>query len=417
MFENMRLAFQGIWSHKLRSILTMLGIIIGIAAIITIVSTIKGTNEQIKENLIGAGNNVVTVQLNQGGSPYDLSWNTPPAGVRTISQQTREELEQIQGAEKVSLYTYRNYAEQVYYRNTQFNGNVMGIDTNYLSVYGYQVKSGRGFTEKDFADFRKVVLVDTTAVQTLFGGKNPVGESVELQGDVFTVVGVVTLSDSFAPTINSINDYWLYADTSSGTIYLPDAVWPTAYRFDEPQSVAIKVDNTDDMAAVGKSAADLLTEKQIMDKNSDFDYRSQDMLEQAQQLQSMSESTNMQLVWIASISLIVGGIGVMNIMLVSVTERTAEIGLKKALGAKKRRIRMQFLTEAAVLTSLGGIIGVASGIGLAELISNMMQIPVSVSVPAILIAVVFSMVIGIVFGLVPAVKAANLNPIEALRRN
>ena len=107
----------------------------------------------------------------------------------------------------------------------------------------------------------------------------------------------------------------------------------------------------------------------------------------------------------------------MNIMLVSVTERTAEIGLKKALGAKKRRIRMQFLTEAAVLTSLGGIIGVASGIGLAELISNMMQIPVSVSVPAILIAVVFSMVIGIVFGLVPAVKAANLNPIEALRRN
>ena len=262
-----------------------------------------------------------------------------------------------------------------------------------------------------------MVLVDTTAVQTLFGGKNPVGESVELQGDVFTVVGVVTLSDSFAPTINSINDYWLYADTSSGTIYLPDAVWPTAYRFDEPQSVAIKVDNTDDMAAVGKSAADLLTEKQIMDKNSDFDYRSQDMLEQAQQLQSMSESTNMQLVWIASISLIVGGIGVMNIMLVSVTERTAEIGLKKALGAKKRRIRMQFLTEAAVLTSLGGIIGVASGIGLAELISNMMQIPVSVSVPAILVAVVFSMVIGIVFGLVPAVKAANLNPIEALRRN
>ena len=185
MFENMRLAFQGIWSHKLRSILTMLGIIIGIAAIITIVSTIKGTNEQIKENLIGAGNNVVTVQLNQGGYPYDLSWNTPPAGVRTITQETREELEQVQGAEKVSLYTYRNYAEQVYYRNTQFNGNVMGIDENYLSVYGYQVKSGRGFTEKDYADFRKVVLADTTAVQTLFGGNNPVGETVELQGDVF----------------------------------------------------------------------------------------------------------------------------------------------------------------------------------------------------------------------------------------
>ena len=417
MFENMRLAFQGIWGHKLRSVLTMLGIIIGIAAIITIVSTIKGTNEQIKENLIGAGNNVVTVQLNQDGYQYDLSWNSVPDVVRTITRETRDELEKIDGAEKVSLYTSRNYADQVYYLNTQFNGNVLGIDENYLSVYGYQVKNGRGFTQEDFDTFRKVVLVDTTAVKNLFGGENPVGKTIELQGDLFTVVGVVTLSDSFAPTINSMNDYWLYADTSSGTVYLPSTVWPTAYRFDEPQNVAIKVGNTDDMASVGKEAADILTEKQIMDPNSNFDYRSQDMLEQAQQLQSMSESTNMQLVWIASISLIVGGIGVMNIMLVSVTERTAEIGLKKALGAKKRRIRMQFLTEAAVLTSLGGIIGVGSGIGLAQLISNMMQIPVSVSVPAILISVAFSTIIGIVFGLVPAVKAANLNPIDALRRN
>ena len=417
MFENMRLAFQGIWSHKLRSILTMLGIIIGIAAIITIVSTIKGTNEQIKENLIGAGNNVVTVQLNQGGYPYDLSWNPVPANVRVVSDETRTELEEINGAQKVSLYTARNYAEQIYYLNTQFNGSVYGIDENYLSVYGYQVKNGRGFTESDYTNFRKVVLVDATAVNNLFGGADPVGKAIELQGDVFTVVGVVDLSDSFAPTIHSINDYWLYANTSSGTIYMPSPVWPTAYQFDEPQSVAIKVGNTEDMASVGKAAADLLTEKQIMDQQSDFDYRSQDMLEQAQQLQSMSESTNMQLVWIASISLIVGGIGVMNIMLVSVTERTAEIGLKKALGAKKRRIRMQFLTEAAVLTSLGGLIGVASGIGLAQLISKMMQIPVSVSIPAILIAVIFSTVIGIVFGLVPAIKAANLNPIEALRRN
>ena len=417
MFENTRLAFQGIWGHKLRSVLTMLGIIIGIAAIITIVSTIKGTNEQIKKNLIGAGNNVVTVQLNQDGYVYDLSWNDAPEGVRVITEQTRQQLEAIDGAEKVSLYTMRSYADQVYYLDTQFNGNVCGIDENYLPVYGYQVKSGRGFLAADFADFRKVALVDTTAVKTLFEGVDPVGKPIEMQGDVYTVVGVVSLSDTFTPTITSMNDYWLYADTSAGTIFLPDTVWPTAYRFDEPQSVAIKVANTDVMASVGKVASDILTENQIINADSNFDYRSQDMLEQAQQLQSMSESTNMQLVWIAGISLIVGGIGVMNIMLVSVTERTAEIGLKKALGAKKRRIRMQFLTEAAVLTSLGGLIGVGSGIGLAQLISKMMQIPVAVSIPAIVIAVIFSTVIGVVFGLVPAIKAANLSPIEALRRN
>ena len=417
MIENIRLAFQGIWSHKLRSVLTMLGIIIGIAAIIIIVSTIKGTNEQIKENLIGSGNNVVTVQLNQDGYPYDMSWSGIPSGVRVITEETRQELLQIRGVENVSLYHSRNYAQQVFYKNTQFNGTMYGIDRNYLSVYGYQIRSGRGFTDKDHESFRKVALVDTKAVTTLFAGEDPVGEPIEIGGDVFTVVGVVTPLKDFTPTINSLNDYWLYADTSGGTVYLPDAVWPTAFRFDEPQNVAIKTVNTDAMTTAGKEAADLLTEKQILTADSPFDYRSQDMLEQAQQLQSMSQSTNAQLVWIASISLLVGGIGVMNIMLVSVTERTSEIGLKKALGAKKRRIAFQFLTEAAVLTSLGGLIGVGSGVGLAQLISKLMQIPVAISVPAIAIAVVFSTLIGIIFGLLPASKAANLSPIEALRRN
>ena len=170
------------------------------------------------------------------------------------------------------------------------------------------------------------------------------------------------------------------------------------------------------MAQVGQDASELLTREQIRTSEK-FDYRSQNMLEQAQQLQSMSQSTNMQLIWIASISLLVGGIGVMNIMLVSVTERTAEIGLKKAIGAKKKRILVQFLTEASVLTGIGGLVGVISGIGLAQLISRMMQIPVAIDVPTIFISVLFSTLIGLVFGLLPAMQAANLNPIEALRRD
>ena len=417
MRENIHLAFQGIWGHKMRSVLTMLGIIIGIAAIITIVSTIQGTNEQIKENLIGAGNNVVTVELNQGNYTYDLSWNSIPQGVRVITEETRQKLTEIDGVEQVSLYLSRNYVDQLYYQNTQFNGELYGIDEHYLSVYGYQVKTGRGFTAEDYQNCRKVALVDGNTVTTLFGGENPVGKRIELKSDVYTVVGVVALSEEFTPTITSMKDYQLYANTSSGSIYLPDRTWPTAYQFDEPQSVAIKVVNTDAMTSAGQEAAKLLTSKQIVDPdNSDFSYRSQDMLEQAQQLQSMSESTNTQLIWIASISLLVGGIGVMNIMLVSVTERTAEIGLKKAIGAKKKRILLQFLTESAVLTSLGGLIGVITGIIMAQLISGMMQIPVAISVPAIAVAVVFSMLIGVVFGMLPAVQAANLNPIEALRR-
>ena len=416
MLENIHLAFEGIWSHKLRSILTMLGIIIGIAAIITIVSTIKGTNEQIKENLIGAGNNVVSVQLNQNGNQYDLSWSPLPDNVRVISEETRQALEDINGAEEVSLYYSRSYTDGFFYLDTPFNGNVLGVDRHYFSTYGMQIRAGRGFTEKDYTEFRKVALVDSTAAKSLFSGADPVGREIEFGSDVYTVVGVIGPAEEFTPTINSLNDYYLYANNGSGSIYFPDSLWPALYQFDEPQSVAIKVKNTDVMASVGKKAADLLTGSQIIGTDTGFDYRSADMLEQAQQLQNMSKSTNTQLIWIASISLLVGGIGVMNIMLVSVTERTSEIGLKKALGAKKKRILLPFLTEAAVLTSIGGIIGVLTGIGLAELISGLMQIPVAISAPAIIIAVVFSTLIGVIFGLLPATKAANLNPIDALRR-
>lgn len=416
MLENIHLAFEGIWSHKLRSILTMLGIIIGIAAIITIVSTIKGTNEQIKENLIGAGNNVVSVQLNQNGNEYDLSWSPLPDTVRVISEETRQALEDINGAEEVSLYYSRSYTDGFFYLDTPFNGNVLGVDRHYFSTYGMQIRAGRGFTEKDYTEFRKVALVDSTAAKSLFSGVDPVGREIEFGSDVYTVVGVIGPAEEFTPTINSLNDYYLYANDGSGSIYFPDSLWPALYQFDEPQSVAIKVKNTDVMASVGKKAADLLTGSQIIGTDTGFDYRSADMLEQAQQLQKMSQATNSQLIWIASISLLVGGIGVMNIMLVSVTERTSEIGLKKAIGAKKKRILLQFLTESAVLTSLGGIIGVVSGVILAQAISKIMQIPVSISVPAIGVAVVFSTLIGVIFGMLPAIQAANLNPIEALRR-
>ena len=433
--ENIRLAFQGIWGHKMRSFLTMLGIIIGIASIITIVSTIKGTNEQIKQNLIGSGSNVVTVQLYENEYPYDMNYNPLPVGVRVISEDVRADLEELEGVERVSFFNRREWAENVTAGTYSFNGSVLGVDMAYLPMLDYQIAYGRTFQQADYDNLRRVVVLDKKAAATLFPGEYPVGQTMEIGDDPFTVIGVVEKGSAFAPTINSIEDYWMYADTSSGTVFMPGSAWPTVYRFDEPQCVAVQAGSTDEMTYAGKNVADYLTASQIVatpgmssveaegeeeimqDGSSGYSYRSEDLLEQAQQLQEMSNSTNQQLIWIASISLLVGGIGVMNIMLVSVTERTSEIGLKKALGAKKRRIRSQFLTEAAVLTSMGGIIGVLLGIGLAELISQTNGIPVAISVPAIVIAVGFSTAIGVVFGLLPAVKAANLNPIEALRRD
>lgn len=416
MLENIRLSFQGIWSHKMRSFLTMLGIIIGIAAIIAIVSTIQGTNEQIKQNLIGSGNNTVDVQLYQDDWTYETEYNGIPDGVPVISEDTLEEIMAIEGVERASLYNSRQGYDTVCYKNTTLSGGyVMGIDENYFDTCSYTIKEGRGFDGRDYDNFQKVAILDEDSASSLFQGEDPVGKTIEIKSEPYVVIGVAAKKSGFEPVINSIDDYYTYMQDSSGRIYIPSVTWPIVFSYDEPQNLVIRTVDTDSMAAAGQAAADILNSNLSVQDES-IQYKGQDLLEQAKEIQELSQSTNTMLIWIAGISLIVGGIGVMNIMLVSVTERTQEIGLKKAIGAKKRHILGQFLTEAAVLTSLGGIIGVAAGIVLAEVISKLSGTLVSISIPAAVIAVIFSMVIGILFGLLPSYKAANLKPIDALRR-
>lgn len=416
MLEDIRLAFQGIWNHKLRSALTMLGIIIGIGSIIAIVSTIKGTNEQIKKNLVGAGNDAVNVQLYQGDWPIDLQYQSLPDGVPEISDETLQEVVELPEVETASLYHTRNEYDAVYCgAKSLSNSVILGIDRNYLDVYGYQVTKGRGLTDKDYSEGRKVALIDKTTAASLFDNADVIGRTIEIKGEPFVVVGMVAKKAESQPVINSMEDYYRYmSDDQSGKIIIPDNVWPVIYQYDEPQNLVVRAKSTDDMTTAGEKAADILNAMLTVSDDT-VKYKGEDLLEQATQIQEISNSTNQQLIWIASISLLVGGIGVMNIMLVSVTERTGEIGLKKALGARKRRILTQFLTEAAVLTLLGGIIGVLGGIALAYIISGVSAVPVAISGVSIVIAVLFSTLIGIIFGLIPSVKAANMNPIEALR--
>jgi len=415
MIENIRLSFQGIWSHKMRSFLTMLGIIIGIASIISIVSTIKGTNEQIKKNLIGSGTNTVQIQLYQGDYQYEMLYNGLPDGIPVRDETTMEKIKSVKNVEDAAFYTSRSdYNNSVYYGNNGISGSqVFGVDNSYFTTNGLVLKSGRTFVDSDFTDFHAAAIIDADTADSLFDGENPIGKTIEISSIPFTVVGIVDEDSKFEPVINSIDEYYTYYSNSSASrIFVPSSMWPALYSFDEPQNVAIRVSNTEAMTDAGKAVAEIMNTNMT---NSEIKYQAQDLLKQAQDLQDLSSSTNSQLIWIASISLLVGGIGVMNIMLVSVTERTREIGLKKAIGAKKSRILWQFLTEAAVLTSLGGIVGVGAGIGLAAIISRVTSAPVAISVPSIIIAVVFSMVIGIIFGLLPSFKAANLNPIDALR--
>lgn len=417
MFENIRLSFQGIWSHKMRSFLTMLGIIIGIASIIAIVSTIKGTNEQIKKNLIGSGTNTVDILLSQSDEEYEFDYYGFPDGVPVIDDSAKEEIQKLDEVDSISLYHKRvDYDMSIYYKTVSLSGGrILGIDNSYFDTSNYIITKGRLFSDRDFKEFRKVVIIDQDAAFALFQDTEPIGQTIEIKKEPYVVIGVVTESDSYTPVINSIEDYYMYMqDGNSGKVFVTSASWPNLYQYDEPQHVLIQAKSTDVMSKAGKKVADILNQN-ITSKKTELKYKAKDILETARQQEELSEQTNKQLIWIASISLLVGGIGVMNIMLVSVTERTREIGLKKAIGAPKIKILVQFLTEASVLTSLGGLIGVIVGIVLSQVISKVSDTPVAISIPAALGSVVFSMLIGIVFGLLPSYKAANLNPIDALR--
>lgn len=414
MFENIRLSFRGIWSHKMRSFLTMLGIIIGIASIISIVSTIKGTNEQIKKNLIGSGNNTVRVELQKDDSIFDLNQEYIP-DLSTVSPQTMEQIKQINQVTNASKYLQGNADEGVFYKNSSLSGGqVLGIDESFFSTAGMIMKNGRNFSTIDYSNRNKVVILDKNAVDTLFSGVNPVGKVIEIKKEPFLVVGVVTEIHPFEPVIQTLEDYETFSTESAGKIYVPYSIWPEIYSYDNPEHVMIQVTGTDAMTAAGKATTKILNENFVREDQK-IQYTAVDLLEQAKKIQSLSQSTNGMLLWIAGISLLVGGIGVMNIMLVTVTERTREIGLKKAIGAKKSTILFQFLTEAAVLTSIGGLLGVLVGIGLSKGISILMSTPVAISIPASVGAVLFSMLVGIIFGILPSKKAADLDPIDALR--
>jgi putative ABC transport system permease protein len=392
----------------------MLGIIIGIASIIAIVSTIKGTSEQIKEDLIGSVNNTVSIDLKEGDSSYDPEYGSS-SSVPLLTQEIKNEVLALDHVENATFFYSRSYSSSVYYQNTSLQGGkVYGIDQNYFSTCGYTVQSGRGFVEHDFENYSKVAILDANAAETLMPGENAVGKTIEINQEPYTVVGVVCQSDDYQPSIESIDDFYSSYESVIGTVMIPETCWPLSFKFDEAQNAIIKADSTDNMSTAGKAAADVLNTA-VDSTNTKFQYKANDTLETVKSMQKLSESTNQQLIWIASISLLVGGIGVMNIMLVSVTERTKEIGLKKAIGARKKTILAQFLTEASILTSIGGILGVVSGIGLSMIVSRVAGTPSAISVGAIILSVVFSTLIGVIFGLMPSIKAANLNPIDALR--
>ncbi len=425
MVENIRLALRGIWSHKLRSILTMLGVIIGIASIIAIVSIVEGTNRRLETSLIGAGNNVTTVAVTSNGDSWaaDFSYTQAPSGFPMLSDelmnamvsQVSSEGFDVQAA--AAYHSRQSWGDDVYYLNTgASNTTVYGCDSKFMETMNYHLTNGRMITDDEFAEGKKVCMVDTTTVANVFSGENPIGKVLEIKQEPFVVVGVyATKAGSGEVEYEDISDYYnqQYGMGGGAGILIPDKNWPILYQYDEPLTVGLRMGSADEMAGAGNSAASYLN---MYVTNSEYNYAAINSVEDTDSLKELTNAIQLMLVSIASLSLLVGGIGVMNIMLVSVTERTAEIGLKKALGAKRSTIMAQFLTEAAVLTSTGGLIGVVVGILLGWIISFAAGLEFGISVPWIFISVGFSILIGLIFGAMPASRASKLNPIDALRR-
>ena len=311
MFENIRLSFQGIWSHKLRSFLTMLGIIIGIAAIIAIVSTIEGTNELIKQNMMGNNRHTVKVQLSQDDYTYEIStWNPSPEGVPLFDEDTRQEILQIPNVLRAAFYQVRSeYNSVVFYNNQSLSScTVLGIDQYYFGTAGYQIMQGREIIQEDSKKKRQVAVIDEAVLRTLFPDEDPIGKTIEIYGEPFTVVGVCTQVGQSELVINSEEEYWTYyqGGSSSGNIYIPKGVWGTIYKFDEAQNLVLQASGADEMAAAGKAAANIMNQNMNV-SDSSITYRSEDLMQQAKQLQDMQSSTNSMLIWVACISLLVGG--------------------------------------------------------------------------------------------------------------
>ena len=424
MLENIRLAIVGgVLAHKMRSFLTMVGVAIGIAALILIVAINKGANDEIKRALIGSGNNTIKVTLSAGGYEYNISEYSPaPKGIPQVSDATMDKILELEEVEAATAYNSRYVNEGIFYLNTALsNIFIYGISDSYFTTCDYVVKTGRGFIPDDYAKHRKVIIMDQKAASSLFRNVNPIGKVVEISSQPFTVIGIVEERSKYEPVINSIEDYYNNQDDSNGNAFIPKGSWPIVYNFDEPENVIVKAINTDAMNQAGRKTAGILndtfsTSSATDDMGQSVKYSVPNLQQRAANLQQLESTSSTTLIWIAIISLLSGGLGVANIMLVSVTERIGEIGLKKAIGARNSTIMVQFLTEAVVLSGLGGILGLATGFGLVYIVHRMMGTPVSVDIPMSLGALAVSMVVGIISGMFPAQRAARMDPIEALGR-
>ncbi|HEY6937527.1 MAG TPA: ABC transporter permease [Terriglobales bacterium] len=402
LLSILRIAIRALSRNKMRSALTMLGIIIGVGAVIAMVGVGQGASKQVQDQISAMGSNMLFVSsgtVNRGG--LRLGWGQ----TKTLVYDDMKAIVQQAPAVKEAAPGSQTTAQVVFGADNWFT-NVQGTEPHYFDIRSWPMQEGVSFTESDVNSAADVAVIGATVQQNLFGAQDPVGQTVRISNLPFKVVGVLSAKGQSA-AMGQDQDDVIFVPITTLQKKLTGEPW---LRY-----IVVSAVSKDATYAAQEEITALLRDRHRIRPGQDDDFMVRNLADVAQLADQSSRVMTMLLASIAGVSLIVGGIGIMNIMLVSVTERTREIGVRMAIGATEEDVQRQFLIEAVVLSLMGGAAGIFFGVGSSLIISKLLGWAVLVSPLAIMAAVIFSAGVGVFFGFYPARKAARLDPIEALR--